>query len=276
MPDPPPPPNSYIVSADPSTSYAFLGVCPRAQTYLAWSVVKDSWILFPLACNTWRCRYCAQTKTKRLAYRVSKATPNRLLTLTVDPKLYATPREAFDRTRKQVPILIRRLRERFGEVEYFRVTEVTGRGWPHYHLLVRSPYLPHAVVKKLWRELTQAEIVDIRQVDRNFRAYTYLLKYLSKMHDLGWTERHTSASKGFFPPEEPFEPEPLELAEGQYFGRHPANFLTEYFQDCEVVRFGDRGFLLEGNSTMVPLPDFEGEAQTSTFRLKTHPQPQLD
>lgn len=257
-PAPPPPENRYIVQSTNPSAYQFLGVCPQSQTYVAYSTAMRATIIFPLSCNKWSCRYCAQNKTKRLAYRVSQATPNRLLTLTVDPKLYATPREAFDATRKQVPLLIRKLRLRFGEVEYIRVTEATHRGWPHYHLLVRSKYLPHQVVKKLWNELTGASIVDLRQVDKNFRCYTYLLKYLSKMHELDWTERHVSNSRDFFPAEDDYEPEDLGLAEGQFYSQHPANFLVEKYTGKEVVRFNERSFIIDAAP---PLTPFEGERE---------------
>lgn len=257
-PAPPPPPNRYIVQPVNVPAYQFLGCCPKSQTYVAYSAKMRCTIIFPLPCNQWSCRYCAQNKTKRLAYRVSEAAPNRLLTLTVDPKLYVSPREAFDATRAKVPILARKLRLRFGEFEYIRVTEATARGWPHYHLLVRSKYIPHQVVKKLWQELTGAQIVDLRQVNRDFRCYTYLLKYLSKMHELEWTARHVSTTRSFFPKEDPWEPEDLDLAEGTFHNQHPANFLVENYQGKEVIRFQERSFLVDAAPPLIP---FEGERE---------------
>jgi hypothetical protein len=52
----------------------------------------------------------------------------------------------------------------------------------------------------MWEKLTGARIVDVRQVKQSFQTYTYLVKYLSKLHNLEWTERHVSYSRGFFPP----------------------------------------------------------------------------
>jgi hypothetical protein len=106
---------------------------------------------------------------------------------------------------------------KYGEVEYLRVTEVTKKGWPHYHLLLRSGFLPHKVVKTLWAELTGATIVDLRQVKKSFSAYQYLVKYLSKLHRLEWTERHVSVSKNFAPKVEWAPDNPIELAPRPHF-----------------------------------------------------------
>ena len=244
QPQPPLPPNRYIIGDSVTTTRTFLGCCPNAQSYVSFSTHLNQFVLYPLPCNKWSCRSCAQNKTKRLANRVAKASPNRLLTLTIDPKLYFTAREAFDATRTKIPLLARKLRRRFGDFEYLRVTEVTARGWPHFHLLVRSGYIPHQVVRKLWMELTGATIVDIRQVNHSFHCYTYLCKYLSKMHELGWTKRHVSSSGHFFPKEEPYTPEDLGLAEGTFYGQHPATLLKLGYSGEEVIRFDARGFLL--------------------------------
>ena len=72
-------------------------------------------------------------------------------------------------------------------------------GYPHYHLIVRSQYLPQQVVKKEWQALTGAQIVDIREVKQFFNSFQYLVKYLTKLHRVQWTDRHVTYSKGFFP-----------------------------------------------------------------------------
>ncbi|MCJ7620342.1 MAG: hypothetical protein MUP64_09020 [Anaerolineae bacterium] len=166
------------------------------------------------------------------------------MTLTVDPKLWENPRAAFDGTRAKVPDLITTLRLRYGDIQYLRVTELTAMGWPHYHLLIRSAYLPHAIVRKHWSSTTGATIVDIRQVKKTFCAYRYLLKYLTKLHKIEWTERHVSYSKTFFPPDPP-DPRPgLELQEPRTYNRHPAHFLFEAFSGVYVQKLGESLFLL--------------------------------
>lgn len=230
------PPLEYIVQKTIKAAHQYLNVCPYAQTLSAWSISHGAPIMFVLPCRRWSCRLCADEKIRRLANAVREARPNRLLTLTVDPSLHESPKAAWNATRRKVPICIRSLRGKFGEIEYLRVTEVTKRGWPHYHLLLRSGFLPHSVVKARWQEMTGARIVDLRQVTKSFSAYTYLVKYLSKLHKLEWTERHVSLSRGFAP-KSTWEPEnPINYAEGEFHSFHPANFLAERYLGCTVTR----------------------------------------
>jgi len=219
---------TYLVGPKSSPAFKYFGVCPYAQTLSAYSVTHGAQVLFCLPCKRWSCRVCAEKKIKKLAHSVRAARPTRLLTLTVDPALYVSPRHAWEETRKCVPILVRNLRKRFGEVEYLRVTEVTQKGWPHYHLLVRSGYLPHSAVRKAWNELTGARIVDLRKVTQSFKAYQYLVKYLSKLHTLDWTERHVSYSKNFITKDTWEAESPREYADESFHSYHPANFAAEH------------------------------------------------
>lgn len=238
------PPPAYVVGPKNADAYRYFGVCPYAQTLYAYSTTHQVPVLFVLPCKRWSCRVCAEAKIKKLAHSVRSARPNRLLTLTVDPSLYVSPRHAWEETRKSVPILIRNLRKRFGEVEYLRVTEVTKAGWPHYHLLVRSSYLPHSVVRSLWNELTGARIVDVRQVTKSFKAYQYLVKYLSKLHKLEWTERHVSYSRNFIP-EDKWEPDnPLDYAGESFHSYHPANYVVEHCVGATLYRLSDHCHLV--------------------------------
>lgn len=254
-PEPPlcQPPPSYLVGPVNAGAYQYFGVCPYAQTLFAYSVTHQVPVLFVLPCKRWSCRVCAEAKIKKLAHSVRSARPNRLLTLTVDPSLYVSPRHAWEETRKSVPILIRNLRTRFGEVEYLRVTEVTKAGWPHYHLLVRSGYLPHSVVRKIWNELTGARIVDVRQVTKSFKAYQYLVKYLSKLHKLEWTERHVSYSRKFIPEDKWEAEDPLTYAEETFHSYHPANYVAEHCVGATLHRLSDHCHLVlpEGHPSHV-------------------------
>jgi hypothetical protein len=170
-----------------------------------------------------------------------------MLTLTVDPKLWKNPREAFDGTRRQVSVLLSSLRKRFGPIEYLRVTEVTVAGWPHYHMLLRSGFLPHAVIKSQWQQLTGASIVDVRQVLPKWNAYTYLLKYLCKLHNLGWTERHVSTSRDFFPPEPESKSPKLPIQRSEKIAMHPSTYLRVHAVGSFVAKLTPSIFAL-GNS----------------------------
>ncbi len=246
IPEPPvcQPDPTYLVQKTTSPAYRYFGVCPHAQTLSAYSLTHSAQVLFVLPCRRWSCRLCAEAKIKKLAHSVRAAKPTRLLTLTIDPSLYVSPRHAWEETRRQVPILIRKLRKQFGEVEYLRVTEVTKKGWPHYHLLVRSGFLPHTVVRRIWNELTGARIVDLRKVNQTFRAYQYLVKYLSKLHKLEWTERHVSVSRNFVPEDKWTAPDPMEYAEQEFYNFHPANWVTEHCLGSTLYRLSDHCHLV--------------------------------
>lgn len=220
-------------------------ICPNAQTLLAHDVDRDENLVLVLPCKQWACRWCSSRKIAALAFRTKLAKPNRLLTLTVNPARHETPRDAFDATRRQVPVLFTQLRKRFGDIEYLRVTETTRLGWPHYHALLRSQYLPHVVVKNAWAKLTGAVIVDVRQVKQCFAAYTYLCKYLSKMSNLQWTERHVSYSRSFFPPDPQIDPPKRNLQQKTYVPQHPFNYLLNHYEGDSVCQTTPGTFLVD-------------------------------
>ncbi len=247
-------PPEYIVTKFIKDGHPYFQVCDRAQSLTAYSLTHQRMLLYALPCRTWSCRWCAQVKIKQLASMVMEAKPNRLLTLTVDPSMHLSPKAAWEATRKQVPILIRRLRKKFGEVEYLRVTEVTKNGWPHYHLLIRSGFIPHSVVKAYWLEQTGARIVDLRQVTKTFSAYKYLIKYLSKLHHLEWTERHVSLSRAFAPKTDWKDKVKIETAEPDLHRRHPADWAAEYLEGRTLVRLAQNiHLILEEGETHNPL-----------------------
>jgi hypothetical protein len=219
-------------------------VCDKARTLLATEVETDRHYVIGLTCKRWGCRPCAQHKIRVLAAKTALAAPNRLLTLTVDPKNYQTPREAFEHTAVYVPELMRALRARFGELEYLRVTEVTRKGFPHYHLLLRSAYIPHPVVQSLWRKYTGATIVDIRQVNKSFRCYLYLCKYLSKMHALEWTERHVSYSRHFFLATQNPKPQTTPLGDFEVREEHPFEWLATHCLGQWIIQTGPLSWFL--------------------------------
>jgi len=236
-------PNTFLV-----TSAAQIrndtAVCPNAQSLVAYCPDFHADVLISLNCKQWSCRTCAENKIRRLSALTRDAKPNRLLTLTVDPARWETPRHAFDGTRRQIPTLFAGLRKRFGDIQYLRVTELTKKGWPHYHFLLRSNFLPQPVVRNAWQELTGATIVDLRQVKQSFRAYGYLVKYLSKLHKIEWTERHVSYSRTFF--KEPVTPKAtgLNLLEATLLEQHPSSFLAEHYAGERITQVSNTMFQL--------------------------------
>lgn len=234
-----PPPLLIQDRAELST---YITGCQHAQTLIAYSPEHSGYLLIPLTCKQWSCRACANDKIRQLSWKTREARPNRMLTLTVDPNLWEGRREAFDGTRRHIPTLISFLRKKFGEVEYLRVTELTKNGWPHYHMLIRSGFLPHKVIKNRWEELTGARIVDIRPVKQSWSAYTYLVKYLSKLHRIEWTERHVAYSRGFFPPESEDKPTGFSLERPGVHPCHPVSYCLEYEKGSTLQPVSKRAF----------------------------------
>jgi hypothetical protein len=232
-------PPQYLVLPEVRPAAAYFGCCPHAMCMTCHSYTLHASILFILTCKRWSCKTCANQKIKKLAIDVRSARPNRLLTLTIDPSLHESPKAAWENTRRKIPILIRTLRKRFGPIEYMRVTEVTKAGWPHYHLLVRSGYLPQPVVKEEWRKLTGAVIVDLRQVHRSFAAYTYLVKYLAKLHNLGWTERHVSMTRHFVPKREKSQLADLVCGQVTIIRNHPSTYAATFLAGRTLKRISD-------------------------------------
>lgn len=214
----------------------WMHTCWNAQTLEAYSDTHRCTVWIPLPCKKWSCRYCAEIKVNQLARRTEEAQPNRLLTLTVDTKLWDDPRAAFDGTRRKVSELAKKVRRDYSEFEYLRVTELTRGGWPHYHLLVRSPYLPQPKIKSIWKDLTGATIVDLRKVQNKLDTFFYLVKYLSKLHQIEWTERHVSYTKSFFPPKEKKEESKLGLVEGKVIETHPADLIAIQYRHATLVQ----------------------------------------
>lgn len=244
-----PPPRHKIQTV--GQLFGFLGTCPHAQTLEAYSSQFACTVWIALPCRQWSCRPCATQKIKELSIRTESAKPNRLLTLTVDPALWDNPRHAFDGTRRKVPEFMRYIRQRYKEAEYLRVTELTRNGWPHYHAMMRSPYIPHIVAKNKWKELTGALIVDLRQIKGSLNTYSYLVKYLSKMHKIGWTERHVSYSRNFFPKTDHPKKEGLELDAQTIIEAHPSTYLFARFRGANLTQLGHNLFALDPKPSAV-------------------------
>lgn len=240
---------------------ALSAACPHAQTLLCYSHAYRENVACVLVCNRWGCRKCGPRKAKRLAYRIEKAQPNKLITLTIDPKQYENPREAYDKTRRQLPELSKIIKKKLGSFEYLRVLETTKAGWPHYHLMARCPYIPQRTLSELWAGLTAAPIVDVRQIRKIDNVFAYVVKYLCKQTYIEWTNRRTSWSRNFFIPEEKYEPEPLHLDAFKICHTGPEGTLLEKFPGHVIEPISKTAFLVRP-------PDDEEPACNHYLRLK--------
>lgn len=261
------------LTPSPST-FRNYSCCPSASTLVVRSPEDDRLILWPVTCKRWGCAFCANKKIRKLAHLVHNAKPNRWIRLGVNPALYETPEEAWRKTTKKVPELCRKLKKEFGECDYLRVCELhngttryselddagSAKGFPHYHALLRSSYIPQKTLSQLWGGLTGAPVVWIAKIDTSFNSFRYLMKYLTKLHRLEWTDRHVSYSRNFFRPQ---DMEKLVRAVSQVVERspvHPWKYLTDRYLAQPIGLNSDGSYSLPDRSNMphldTPLSDF--------------------
>lgn len=229
--------------------------CQFATYSLLENKLTNQFALRFITCKRWGCPACARVKIWDLAWWVKLAVPNKLLTLTVDPAHDDNPELAWMRTAPLVPELIRALRKRFGTIEYLRVCEKTTKGWPHYHLMVRATYLPQPVIKHLWENLSGAKIVDIREVKQFFNSFQYLVKYLTKLRRIDWTDRHVTYSRRFFPTSISRTTAPSEWHVLQRVNERPLKFLSECYNGNELIQTSPEMYLLPGRPAYRLLPE---------------------
>lgn len=223
--------------------------CPVARTWEGWSETLDAWVIIAVSCRRWSCPICGREKVQHYAKKVADAEPNRLITLTVNPAMHESPRAAYDATRRQIPELSKRIRKGYTEFEFFRVLEATKKGWPHYHLVTRSPYIPQGELSSIWNELTGAWIVDVRALHRRTNAYWYVVKYLGKQAHIPWTDRRATWTKNFFRKTDFAPGESLHILRPYFANAHPADhcrwcyegaYLERYSKNCWIKRGSEK------------------------------------
>lgn len=225
--------------------------CNWSTTAIGWDVNTERWNVVAVTCKRWGCPYCALRKIRRLAWLCKNAEPSRLLTLTVSDKRFDhDDKAAWEAMSKAFPELIRFIRKEKKTCEYLRVLEIQANGTPHFHCMMKMPFIPHSQLLAEWRRLIgkpekfvssddnpapkEWAGVNIKRIDQTFRTFRYLVKYLTKLHKIPWTDRHVSYSKGFFNPE---DTEPVEYAKLEAIERsdkHPWIWLQERYSGATV------------------------------------------
>ena len=108
-----------------------------------------------------------------------------MLTLTVDPKDYASPKEAYEYVgkKRRVAETIRELkRKRLLKNAEFTVTlEFHKSGWPHWHVLIESKFVCKHKLQSAWRLgncwVSKGDFDDVGH------AINYATKYIVKTND---------------------------------------------------------------------------------------------
>jgi len=167
---------------------------------------------------------CTRKIRNKLAKRIANSKPNRMLTLTCRHE--HGPEYQFRHIAKQYPELIKELRKHHAPIEYVRIAEFCKDGYPHFHALLRSGFLPHDLLRHHWHRLTGATIVHITLVHRP--TVTYCCKYVSKALDAPaeWARKIVTASKGFW-----LDDQCTMDAIGHHtINQHPADYYTDDYR----------------------------------------------
>lgn len=249
-------PNPTFLIGSLAAKASFENTCPYAKTLVGWSALVDQWAIIQIRCKRWGCRHCGERKITHFGWRCEDAQPTRLVTLTVSNSLWANPREAYDGTKGKVTQLAIRLRRQFQEFEYFKVLEVTKLGWPHYHLIVRSDYIPQKTIANIWKQLTGAYIVDVRKIRHKRDVYFYVVKYLAKQKYIPWTTRRVSWSRHFFEPIDFKSGPTLDLKHVTINDEHPEYIIRKEFHPFRIEAYSRDCWLIqpgEGHSVGKPM-----------------------
>ncbi len=171
---------------------------------------ERAFVLSRCGCDSWFCTDCCERKGYKLREELTGVletfTALMMVTLTIDPALFASPREAYFYIRKHRGIsrLVRELKRRkhlhskryFAVLEFQKDTEQA-----HYHVLIDASYVPKAAIDAAWSKLRphSASATDpnrpafgmTRFSKRTFEggalhAARYATKYLVKIPEQGW------------------------------------------------------------------------------------------
>lgn len=178
-------------------------LCPLAASVTCRTTHDYEPHLIAQGCRRWTCSVCGPRRKAALCRRIVDARPQRMLTLTCRHE--NDPQTQLRQMARQLPRLLGPLRKSRGPIEYIRFVETCRDGYPHFHLLLRSDYLPQQSIRTRWRELTGAEIVDIRKAAA--RSVSYVAKYVTKsLAAAGLTNRQRfSVSHHFWRDKDPTE-----------------------------------------------------------------------
>lgn len=142
----------------------------------------DGVVAISLRCRAWTCEHCREERHRQLIRLAIVGSPNRFITLTVNPRLGTGPVDRAKRLADAWRKAAKRITRLHGGIapQYLAVFEKTKRGEPHLHILARCKYINQRWLSEVMRELTNSPIVDIRKVTEPRTAARYIAKYVGK------------------------------------------------------------------------------------------------
>lgn len=243
-------PKTFFVGRDADLS-KLVCCCPYATSWHCVELATGQPAIIALPCKRWGCEYCGPRKCFQLAIRCELAKATKLITFTTWTKLYESPRDAFDQTRRKLPLMNKLIREKIGSFEYLRVLEATKAGWPHYHLVCRCKYISVGFLRNEWKRLTGNKVVDVSPIEQEEGCFRYVMKYLRKQYSVPWTQRRVTWSHGFFPKPEKKAPGQRPFINGQRVLKHPIELLKEGYDNRQVTQVGNGVWVIDGSSDLL-------------------------
>jgi len=136
----------------------------------------------PLKCRAWNCDFCAPERKAQLMALAASGSPQRFVTLTVNPAIGQDPEDRLRQLARAWRLVVKRLRRADPDhcVEYLAIVEQTKKGEPHLHILLRSSYIRQQFLSEVMNELIDSPIVDIRSIRNQGEVIRYVAKYVTK------------------------------------------------------------------------------------------------
>lgn len=155
-------------------------------------------------CDAWGCERCAPRRKARLRDELLSGHPNRMMTLTCVHGRYSSPEEADRDLMRCFHLIIAQIRyDNLGaEVEYGWVKHAHDDGYPHLHVLLRSPWLDRDEIIKRWKKLIGAWNVDIRRVPDEEIYAAYVAGYAAGGPAKFGNSKRYCFSRGYRPPQD--------------------------------------------------------------------------
>lgn len=181
-------------------------LCPTSKGTTALHLNTKDAALFAVGCRSWACPACGPAKKRQLVQRIVKAKPSAFVTLSCRHE--GTPQHQHAKIARALPRVIATLRKTLGlDIEYFRMLEECKDGYPHFHLLARTAYIPQKTLSEEWEKQTGASVVDIRKA--HGKSTKYVAKYISKARDKtgSWTRQRCSVTRRFWAKDDDTEQE---------------------------------------------------------------------
>jgi len=224
-------PDLSSLDDDPATELRRANaLCPYATSTTAWELETKDPRYIAGGCRKWACPICGPRKRSQLVRRIVMARPNRMLTLTCRHE------ESIDfqtaKIKRALPRLITELRQLHGEITYCRFQEQCKDGYPHFHLLMRSAFLPYEDIRRIWTKNTGATIVDVRKA--HGKSTAYVSKYISKACDKqgNFSRQRVAVSRGFWKD----KPSASTLLGFEHHRTHPHQFVAERYEHNSLER----------------------------------------